>query len=134
MSPMSPDMSPIDYVWDLVNRRLVPDPRPAASKDELLLSIQAIWNSFSSRHSKSKTDCFVFSGGIIGPYFFKNDEGHNVTVNGVGLMSCMITNFHSELSNHDVQAVVPTRSARAFIEKTRDRLISRFGPVNWFVI
>ncbi|GFY36047.1 transposable element Tc1 transposase [Trichonephila clavipes] len=41
----SPDMSPIEYVWDLVGRRLTPDPRPAASKDELLLRVQAIWNS-----------------------------------------------------------------------------------------
>ncbi|GFQ66378.1 transposable element Tcb1 transposase [Trichonephila clavata] len=41
----SPDMSPIEYVWDLVGRRLARDPRPAASKDECLLRIQAIWNS-----------------------------------------------------------------------------------------
>ncbi|GFY00607.1 DUF4817 domain-containing protein [Trichonephila clavipes] len=26
--------------------------------------------------------CTLWAGGIIGPYFFKNDEGHNVTVNG----------------------------------------------------
>ncbi|GFU85883.1 uncharacterized protein TNCV_2037141 [Trichonephila clavipes] len=26
--------------------------------------------------------CALRAGGIIGPYFFKNDEGHNVTVNG----------------------------------------------------
>ncbi|GFW95852.1 DUF4817 domain-containing protein [Trichonephila clavipes] len=25
--------------------------------------------------------CTLWAGGIIGPYFFKNDEGHNVTVN-----------------------------------------------------
>ncbi|GFT49164.1 putative DD41D transposase [Trichonephila clavipes] len=25
--------------------------------------------------------CVLWAGGIIGPYFFKNDEGHNVTVN-----------------------------------------------------
>ncbi|PRD24850.1 UNVERIFIED_CONTAM: hypothetical protein NCL1_42587 [Trichonephila clavipes] len=43
----SPDMSPIEHVWDLVGRRLVRDPRSAASKDELLLRIQAIWNSLS---------------------------------------------------------------------------------------
>ncbi|PRD34842.1 UNVERIFIED_CONTAM: Transposable element Tcb2 transposase [Trichonephila clavipes] len=28
----SPDMSPNEHVWDLVGRRLVRDPRPAASK------------------------------------------------------------------------------------------------------
>ncbi|GFV85971.1 hypothetical protein TNCV_203511 [Trichonephila clavipes] len=26
--------------------------------------------------------CALWSGGIIGPYFFKSDKGHNVTVNG----------------------------------------------------
>ncbi|GFT32657.1 hypothetical protein TNCV_3145951 [Trichonephila clavipes] len=39
------DMSHIEHVWDLVDRRLARDPCPAASKDELLLRIQAIWNS-----------------------------------------------------------------------------------------
>ncbi|GFX44860.1 DUF4817 domain-containing protein [Trichonephila clavipes] len=52
--------------------------------------------------------CALWAGGIIGPYFFKNDEGHNVTVNG---------------------------DARATIDLLKDtfgdRLISRFGPVNW---
>ncbi|GFV32039.1 transposable element Tcb2 transposase [Trichonephila clavipes] len=38
-----PDISPIEHVWDLVTRRR--DPRPTASKDELLLRMQAIWNS-----------------------------------------------------------------------------------------
>ncbi|GFY01134.1 transposable element Tcb2 transposase [Trichonephila clavipes] len=41
----SPDMSPIGHVWDLVGRCLARDPRPAALKAELLLRIQAIWNS-----------------------------------------------------------------------------------------
>ncbi|GFV80108.1 DUF4817 domain-containing protein [Trichonephila clavipes] len=60
--------------------------------------------------------CALWAGGIIGPNFFKNDGGHNVTVNG---------------------AVVPTRrrTARATIDLLKDtfndRLISRFGPVNW---
>ncbi|GFX20798.1 transposable element Tc1 transposase [Trichonephila clavipes] len=38
----SPDMSPIDHVWNLVGRHLSRDQRPAASKHELLLHIQAI--------------------------------------------------------------------------------------------
>ncbi|GFT64257.1 transposable element Tc1 transposase [Trichonephila clavipes] len=41
----SPDMSPIEHVWDLVDRCLARDPHPTASKDEILLHIQAIWNS-----------------------------------------------------------------------------------------
>ncbi|GFX90392.1 transposable element Tcb2 transposase [Trichonephila clavipes] len=41
----SPDMSPIEHVWDLDGRCLARVPSPAASKDELLLRIQEIWNS-----------------------------------------------------------------------------------------
>ncbi|GFW89257.1 putative DD41D transposase [Trichonephila clavipes] len=45
----------------------------------------------------------LWAGGIIGPYFFKNDEGHNVTVNG-DRYRAMITNFFiPELNNRDVQ-------------------------------
>ncbi|GFS83286.1 putative transposable element [Trichonephila clavipes] len=47
--------------------------------------------------------CALWAGVIIGPYFFKNDEGHNVTVNG-DRYRAMITNFFiPELNNHDVQ-------------------------------
>ncbi|KFM64867.1 Transposable element Tc1 transposase, partial [Stegodyphus mimosarum] len=31
----SPDMSPIEHVWDVIGRRLARDPRPVASADEL---------------------------------------------------------------------------------------------------
>ncbi|KFM76443.1 Transposable element Tc1 transposase, partial [Stegodyphus mimosarum] len=33
----SPDMSPIEHVWDVIGRRLARDPRPVASADELWL-------------------------------------------------------------------------------------------------
>ncbi|GFT18939.1 uncharacterized protein TNCV_4725811 [Trichonephila clavipes] len=47
--------------------------------------------------------CALWAGGIIGPYFFKNDEGHNVTVNG-DRYRAMITNFFiPKLNNHDAQ-------------------------------
>ncbi|GFX49736.1 transposable element Tc3 transposase [Trichonephila clavipes] len=73
--------------------------------------------------------------------FFKNDEGHNVTVNG-GWYRAMITNFFiPELNNHDVpelwfqQDSATCHTARATIDLLKDtfgdRLISRFGPVNW---
>ncbi|GFW74007.1 uncharacterized protein TNCV_545311 [Trichonephila clavipes] len=87
------------------------------------------------------TICALWAGGIIGPYFFKNDEGHNVTVNG-DRYRAMITNFFIlELNNHNVQelwfqqdgATCPT--ARATIDLLKDtfvdHLIPRFGPVNW---
>ncbi|GFS83218.1 uncharacterized protein TNCV_599821 [Trichonephila clavipes] len=84
--------------------------------------------------------CALSAGGIIGPYF-KNDEGHNVTVNG-DRYRAMITNFFiPELNNHDVQELwfqqdgATCHTARATIDLLKDtfgdRLISRFGPVNW---
>ncbi|GFW26829.1 zinc finger protein 184 [Trichonephila clavipes] len=85
--------------------------------------------------------CALWAGGIIGPYFFKNDEGHNVTVNG-DRYRAMITNFFiPELNNHDVQEQwfqqdgATCHTARVTIDLLKDtlgdRLISRFGPVNW---
>ncbi|GFU21527.1 uncharacterized protein TNCV_3827341 [Trichonephila clavipes] len=72
--------------------------------------------------------------------FFKNDEGHNVTVNG-DRYRAMITNFFiPESNNHDVQELwfqqdgATCHTARATIDLLKDtfgdRLISRFGPVN----
>ncbi|GFS58666.1 transposable element Tc3 transposase [Trichonephila clavipes] len=83
----------------------------------------------------------LLAGGIIGPYFFKNDEGHNVTVNG-DRYRAMITNFFiPELNNHDVQQLwfqedgATCHTARATIYLLKDtfgdRLISHIGPLNW---
>ncbi|GFW90970.1 uncharacterized protein TNCV_1758441 [Trichonephila clavipes] len=85
--------------------------------------------------------CALWAGGILGPYFFKNDEGHNVTVNGDRYRG-MITNFFiPELNNHDVQEPwfqqdgATCHTARVTIDLLKDTLvdslISRFGPVNW---
>ncbi|GFW41177.1 DUF4817 domain-containing protein [Trichonephila clavipes] len=46
--------------------------------------------------------CALWAGEIIGPYF-KNDEGHNVTVNGDRYRAMIINFFIPELNNHDVQ-------------------------------
>ncbi|GFU12842.1 RNA-directed DNA polymerase from mobile element jockey [Trichonephila clavipes] len=85
--------------------------------------------------------CALWAGGIIGPYFFKDDEGHNVTVNGVRYRAMIINFFIPELKNHDVQELwfqqdgATYHTARATIDLLKDtfgdRLISRFGPVNW---
>ncbi|GFX50895.1 putative transposable element [Trichonephila clavipes] len=85
--------------------------------------------------------CALWAGGIIGPYFFKNDEGHNVTVNG-DLYRALINNFFiPELNNHVVQELwfqqdcATCHTARATIDLLKDtfgdRLFSRFGPGNW---
>ncbi|GFW50114.1 uncharacterized protein TNCV_4695321 [Trichonephila clavipes] len=82
--------------------------------------------------------CALWAGGIL----LQNDEGHNVTVNG-DRYRAMITNFFiPELNNHDVQELwfqqdgaTDCGTARATIDLLKDtfgdRLISRFGPVNW---
>ncbi|GFU56577.1 integrase catalytic domain-containing protein [Trichonephila clavipes] len=71
--------------------------------------------------------CALWAGGIIGPYFFKNDEGHNVTVNG-DRYRAMITNFFiPELNNHDVQELwfqqdgATCHTARATIDQFIER-------------
>ncbi|GFV71236.1 putative DD41D transposase [Trichonephila clavipes] len=84
--------------------------------------------------------CALWAGGTIGPYFFKNEEGHNVTVKG-DRYRAMITNFFiPELNNHDAQELwfqqdgATCHTAHATIDLLKymfgDRLISRFGPVN----
>ncbi|GFX35811.1 putative DD41D transposase [Trichonephila clavipes] len=55
--------------------------------------------------------CALWAGGVICPYFFKNDEGHNVTVNGHRYRAMITNSFIPELNNRDIQEL--------------------FGPVNW---
>ncbi|GFW02413.1 putative LOC100569746 [Trichonephila clavipes] len=72
--------------------------------------------------------------------FFKNDEGHNVTVNGDRYRAIITNFFIPELNNHDVQELwfqqdgATCHTARATINLLKDtfgyRLISRFVPVN----
>ncbi|GFT99571.1 DUF4817 domain-containing protein [Trichonephila clavipes] len=97
-----------------------------------LLSAGTTWKKESMRNSALY--------GLV-ESFFKNDEGHNVTVNG-DRYRAMITNFFiPELNNHDVQELwfrqdgATCHTARATIDLLKDtlgdRLISRFGPSNW---
>ena len=51
----SSDVSSIEHAWDLVGRHLARDSRPAASKDELLLRIQAMWNSLPQADIQNET-------------------------------------------------------------------------------
>ncbi|GFU71557.1 putative DD41D transposase [Trichonephila clavipes] len=93
-------------------------------------------------HSEKLTVwCALWAGRIIGPYFFKNDEGHNVTDNDDRYRATITNFFFPELNNHDVQELwfqqdgATGHTARATIDLLKntfgDRLISRFGPVNW---
>ncbi|GFS83884.1 uncharacterized protein TNCV_2363231 [Trichonephila clavipes] len=79
-------------------------------------------------------------GGVL-ESFFKNDEGHNVTVNGDRYRAIITNFFIPELNNPDVQELwfqqdgATCHTARATIDLLKDtfgdRLISRFGPVDW---
>ncbi|GFX17194.1 histone-lysine N-methyltransferase SETMAR [Trichonephila clavipes] len=78
--------------------------------------------------------CALWAGGIIGPYFFKNDEGHNVTVNG-DRYRAMITHFFiPELNNHDIQELwfrqdgATCHTARARIDLLKDPLVYADKP------
>ncbi|GFX40860.1 uncharacterized protein TNCV_3760811 [Trichonephila clavipes] len=98
-------------------------------------------HKYMSKHRYiRKNSLFCALYGLV-ESFFKNDEGHNVTVNG-DRYRAMITNFFiPELNNHDVQELwfqqdgATCHTAPATIDLLKDtfgdRLISRFGPVNW---
>ncbi|GFU53371.1 putative transposase [Trichonephila clavipes] len=136
--------------FKIVKKRL-PLPKKRVKCDKfILVSIKAIILEDTLSRSLVETPlhpekltvwCALWAGGIIDPYFFKNDEGHNVTVNR-DRYRAMITNFFiPEWNNHDVQELwfqqdgATCHTARATIDLLKDtfgeRLISRFGPVNW---
>ncbi|GFU85288.1 transposable element Tc3 transposase [Trichonephila clavipes] len=82
--------------------------------------------------------CALWAGGIL----LQNDEGHNVTVKNVRYRAIITNFFIPELNNQDVQELfwfqqdgATCHIDRATIDLLKDtfgdRLISRFGPVNW---
>ncbi|GFY05796.1 uncharacterized protein TNCV_4404631 [Trichonephila clavipes] len=102
--------------------------------------MKLIHKCMSKHHYIQKNLLFGALYGLV-ESFLKNDEGHNVTVNG-DRYRAMITNFFiPELNNHDVQELwfqqdgATCHTARATIDLLKDTfgdcLISRFGPVNW---
>ncbi|GFW01496.1 putative DD41D transposase [Trichonephila clavipes] len=146
----SSDLSPIQRIWDMTGRRLhlLDDGAHFWLNGYVKKQNCHIWGEANPQvyvetplHLEKRTVwCALWAGGIIGPYF-KNDEGHNVTVNG-DRYKAMITNFFiPELNNHDVQELwfqqdgATCHTSRATIDLLKDtfgdRLISRFGPVNW---
>ncbi|GFX16369.1 uncharacterized protein TNCV_32431 [Trichonephila clavipes] len=155
----SPDLNPCDFwLWGHLKQlvscdppKTLPDLKDSISRHALNISQNTLRSTVehailrfqivAENDEKLTVWCALWAGGIIGPYFFKNDEGHNVKVNG-DRYRAMITNFFiPELTNHDVQELwfqqdgVTCHTARATIDLLKDtfgdRLISRFGPVNW---
>ena len=85
--------------------------------------------------------CGFWVGGVIGPYFFENDAGNAVTVNGVRYRD-MITNFlWKELNGMDLEDIffqqdgatchTAAETMQLLQTKFHGRVISRHGDVNW---
>lgn len=90
---------------------------------------------------KTTVWCALWAGGIIGPYFFKNEANRAVTVNGARYRAMISDFFLPELQARDVgdiwfqQDGATAHTARETMDLLKDhfgeQLISRFGPVNW---
>lgn len=85
--------------------------------------------------------CGLWSKGIIGRYFFGNDEGQTVTVNSQRYHEMLENFLWSELEGLDLDEVwfqqdgATSHTTRANIDFLHthfpDRLISRLGDINW---
>ena len=85
--------------------------------------------------------CGFWAGGVIGPYFFENDAGNAVTVNGVRYRN-MITEFlWPQLDGMDMEGMwfqqdgatchTACETMELLREKFPGRVISRNGDRNW---
>lgn len=85
--------------------------------------------------------CALWSGGVIGPYFFEDDQGATVTVNSERYGRMLTDFFWHEIEGMDLAdkwfqqdgaTSHTTRDNRALLqEKFPERVISRLGDVNW---
>ena len=51
--------------------------------------------------------CEFWAGGVIGPYFFENEAGNAVTVNGVRYRNMIMKLLWPQLDGMDMEDVVP---------------------------
>ena len=85
--------------------------------------------------------CGLWSGGIIGPFFFKNGAGAIVTVNGIRYRAMINQFLFLKINGIDAddiwfqQDYATCHTANETInwleEKFGESIISRNGPVNW---
>lgn len=85
--------------------------------------------------------CGFWTGGVIGPYFFANEAGETVTVNGVRYREMITDFFWPEVDvlntddlyfQQDGATCHTSRETIALLHERFDgRVISRFGDVNW---
>ena len=85
--------------------------------------------------------CGLWAGGVIGPYFFKNDFGQAATVIGVRYREMITDLLRPEIEDmnldnmwfqQDGATCLTANETMALLrEKFNDRVISRRGEVNW---
>lgn len=85
--------------------------------------------------------CALWAGGVIGPYFFRNNAGESVTVNGDRYRAMITDYFVPELDGMNVDELwfqqdgATCHTAHVTIDLLKEtfdeRIISRNGPVNW---
>ncbi len=77
---------------------------------------------------KTTVWCGLQAGGIIGPYFFKNDAGENVTVNGDRYRAMITDYLMPEIEARDLGDIW---FQQEFIGEHLDKkIITHFGPVD----
>ena len=93
-------------------------------------------------HTQKVTVWWGFhAGGVIGPYFFVDENDHHVTANGERYRAMLEDYLWSELDDLDIndmwfqQDGTTSHTARVTIDlwkgKFGERVISRNGPVEW---
>jgi len=85
--------------------------------------------------------CALWSGGVIGPYFFENAAGEAVTVNGVRYREMLSEFLWPELDNIDLDDIwfqqdgatphFANETITLLRTKFPGRIIARNGDVNW---
>ena len=85
--------------------------------------------------------CAFWSNGIIGPFFFENEDGDTVTVNGERYRAMLTDCFFEEIKAEDLDDIwfqqdgATCHTANATIDLLRpifgNRIISRNGDVTW---
>ncbi|XP_073819568.1 uncharacterized protein [Musca autumnalis] len=85
--------------------------------------------------------CVLWAGGVIGPYFFRNNVGEAVTVNGDRYRAMITDYFVPELDGMNVDELwfqqdgATCHTAHVTIDLLKETfnecIISRNGPVNW---
>ena len=85
--------------------------------------------------------CGLWSGGIIGPFFLKNDAEATVTVNGICYREMINQFLFLKINDTDTDDIcfqqdgatchTTNETINLLKEKFGESIISRNGPVNW---